>query len=545
MNYVKKYITEKITDWLLRQDKETREIQFDIPKLSLHGDLTTNLAMTMAKEFRKAPRAIAEQLVSDIEWDINIIEKVEIAGPGFINFFISKYFIAGMLSDILRKKESYGLNDSGKGKSALVEFVSANPTGPLTIGHGRQAVLGDVVSSLLEACGYKVEREYYFNDAGRQMRVLANSVRMRYLELCGEKIDFPDDHYQGEYIIEIARDIFKEHGASLKGNENIDIFKEKAESVIFSDIKKTLKRLRIEFDRYFNEKSLYEEGKIEKMIEALRDKGLTYEKDGALWFKTSELGFEQDRVIVKSTGEPTYRLPDMAYHNNKFQREYDLIIDIFGSDHIDTYPDVLAAMKVLGWDVSKVKVLIHQFVTLYEGDKVVKMSTRKANFVTLDELMDDVGVDVTRYFFIMRNMNSHLNFDLKLAKAQSDENPVYYTQYAHARISSIFRKAEEENINIADNPDLNLLTEESEQELIKHLTLFPDIVLEAALNYEPHRITNYLKETSALFHRFYQRCRVVGEEEKLMQARFALLKAVKQVIYNGLNLLHISAPEKM
>ena len=364
-----------------------------------------------------------------------------------------------VIENILTQKEKYGRTDKYKGKRANVEFVSANPTGPLTVGHGRNAVIGDTVANMLESIGYEVDREYYFNNAGRQMRLLGDSVRLRYLELLGEKIDFPEDYYQGEYIKEIASELVKEFGNSLKNEEPEGKFKEKAEQVIFEDIKNSLKLLGIEFDTFYNENTLFEEGKIEALLKVFKEKNLSYKKDGAVWLKFTELGGEQDKVIVKATGEPTYRLPDIAYHKTKFDRKYDLMVDVFGSDHAATYPDVLAGLKALGYDTEKIKVLIYQFVTILENGEVVKMSTRKANYVTLDELVDEVGSDVVRYFFNMRNLTSHMNFDLTLAKKQSDENPVFYLQYAHARICSIIRTVSEENIK-ASTDHLDLLVKE-------------------------------------------------------------------------------------
>ncbi len=379
------------------------------------------------------------------------------------------------------------------------------------------------------------------------MRVLGESVQVRYLQICGEDIPFPEDHYEGLYIKDIAKTLYDKHGDSLKENSDLALFTKAAEETIFENIKGTIKKLGFEFDVFFNEKSLYEQGKIEETINSLKEKGLVYESEGATWFKTTDLGFDQDRVIVKSTGEPTYRLPDMAYHVEKFKRGFDLIIDIFGADHIDTYPDVLAALKVLGYDESKVKVLIHQFVTLTNDGAQVKMSTRKANFVTLDELIDDVGVDVTRYFFIMRGMNTHLNFDIGLAKTQSDENPVFYIQYAHARICSIISLAESKKIDTKNNKRdiIEKLVKKEETNLIKELLLFPETVKSCAEVLEPQRMVNYLFNLAATFHRFYTECRVLTEDDNLTMARLALIDATRIVIANALRILGISAPNKM
>ena len=519
-------------------------LTFDIPKTDVHGDLSSNSAMLLAKPLKRKPRDIAEEIISSLKYDPKIISKIEIAGPGFINFYFSPSFISQIIGKVLSEKENFGKSKKYSGKKANVEFVSANPTGPLTVGHGRNAVFGDTISNLLEWVGYSVDREYYFNNAGRQMRVLGDSVRLRYFELIGIKTDFPEDYYQGEYIKDIAKNIFNEFGNKYSNEPPEGIFKEKAESEIFIDIKGTLKRLNIIHSIFFNENSLYEEGKIKEVIENFTAKNLVYEKDGALWLKLTELGNEQDKVIVKSTGEPTYRLPDIAYHITKFQRGYDLMIDIFGSDHNATYPDVVAGLKALGYDPLKVKVLIHQFVTIMENGEVVKMSTRKANYITIDELIDEVGSDVVRYFFNMRNITTHMNFDLALAKKQSDENPVFYLQYAHARIASILKMIEKENLE-SSLTDLNLLTSTEEIQLLKKIHQFQDEVQLSAEYFEPHRISSYLEELAAAFHKFYTFCRILGTEKKLAEARIALAIASKIVIKNGLSILGVSAPERM
>jgi arginyl-tRNA synthetase len=520
------------------------EIAFSKPKNEGHGDLSTNVAMLLTKELKKNPRQIAQEIIDNLEINDEYLSDVEIAGPGFINFSFNPTFVTKIIPQVLDQKENFGRIDKNHGKTAIVEFVSANPTGPLTIGHGRNAVLGDTIASLLEYTGYEVDREYYFNNAGRQMRVLGDSVKLRYLELLGDEVKFPDDYYQGEYIIDIAKSLEQEFGDSLRNEDCEGIFKSKAEENIFEDIKNTLSLLSIEMKSFFNEHSLYTEGKIDEVLKRLKELDLSYEKDDAIWFKLTDLGGEQDKVIVKSTGEPTYRLPDIAYHGNKFERGYDVIVDLFGSDHSATYPDVLAGCKALGNDTDKVKVLIHQFVTIMEKGEIVKMSTRKANFITIDELVDEVGADVVRYFFIMRNMNSHLNFDIDLAKKQSDENPVFYLQYAHARISSILRTIKSEGLDISVE-NLNLLVEKSEINLCKKLSVYGEEVLYAAENYEPHKVANYLEELATLFHKFYTDCRIMGTEKNLAQARVALAVATQIVMKNGLSLLKISAPDKM
>ncbi|MEJ2636202.1 MAG: arginine--tRNA ligase [Calditrichia bacterium] len=545
MFQIESYLKSEIEASCDRLSYPLTEFVLETPKQEAHGDISTNVAMQLAGSQKSNPRQLAQTIIDNLQLDNKLIEKVEIAGPGFINFFYTRGFLQQIVSGILEESENFGQNQSGAGKKAQVEFVSANPTGPLTIGHGRQAVLGDTIANFLEWSGYQLSREYYFNNAGRQMRVLGESVRLRYLQLLGEKIDFPDDHYQGEYIQDIARTIYDKYGDSLRDNAESAIFKDTAEQVIFEDIKKTLSRLGIVFDVFFNEKDLYDNGDIDRVIRLFREKDLAYEKDGALWFRTSSLGLEEDRVIVKSSGEPTYRLPDIAYHRTKFERGFDTIVDIFGADHIATYPDVLAGLRALGYDAGRVKVLIHQFVTLYEGSEKVKMSTRKANFVTLDELVDEAGPDVTRWFFLMRSMDSHLNFDLTLAKTQSDENPVYYNQYAHARICSILRNAEEKGLKFKKAAYLGRLEHPSELQLIKILMDFPKVVERCAAEFLPHQLTQYLSDTSTAFHKFYTECWVLTEDRELSLARLSLCMAAKTVLANGFKILGVSAPERM
>ena len=520
------------------------ELLFDTPKIEAHGDLSSNAAMILSKKIKKNPREIASEILLNLDIDDNIISKTEIAGPGFINFYFNQSFIAEISKKIIELGDQFGKSKKYAGKRANVEFVSANPTGPLTVGHGRGAVTGDTIAKLLEWIGYEVDREYYFNDAGRQMRVLGDSVRIRYLNLLGSNIEFPEDYYQGEYIVDIAKRIRNEFGDRLINESAEGKFKEFAEVEIFNEIKKSLDRLGIHHKIFFNEKSLYEEGKIDNLLNDFSNSGLTYEKDGATWLKLSELTGGEDKVIVKSTGEPTYRLPDIAYHTIKYNRGYDLLVDLFGSDHNATYPDVLAGIKALGYDLGRVKVLIHQFVTILKDGEVVKMSTRKANYITLDELIDEVGSDVVRYFFNMRSISSHMNFDIDLAKKQSDENPVFYLQYAHARICSIIRTVESENLKLSIE-HLNLLNEEEEQALLKKLHKFEEEVLFSAENYEPQKICAYLEDLAASFHKFYTFRRILGSEKNIAEARLALAVATRIVIKNGLSILGVSAPQRM
>jgi arginyl-tRNA synthetase len=543
---MKEYLTDRIVSRLrgLGVGDPVR-VQFEKPRQAEHGDLTTNIAMTLAKQLGKKPKTLAGEILEGLGLDPTLVDRAEVAGPGFLNFHFTDKFYFSQLQDILAKGTSFGRTNVGRRRKTQVEFVSANPTGPLTVGHGRNAVYGDTVANLLEWTNNDVTREYYFNNAGRQMRVLGDSVRLRYRELLGEKVEFPDDYYQGEYIKDIAQRLVEEHGDKLRQEPSEGIFREVAEQEIFADIKKTLERLNIEFDSFFNENTLYQEGKIDEIVADFKAKGLAYEKEGAVWFRATEFGSEKDKVIVKSTGEPTYRLPDIAYHREKFRRGFELMVDILGADHIATYPDVLAGLDALGYDSKRVKVLIHQFVTIVQDGEVVKMSTRKANFITLDDLIDEVGADVVRYFFLMRSIGSHLNFDLKLAKEQSDENPVYYLQYAHARIASIVRYAEAGGVWVDAHPDISKFTTSEEIDLMKKLTAFPDVVESCAATYEPHRLADYLHEVAGVFHRFYHQHRVVSEDLPLSASRLALCQATKTVLANGCSILGIAAPERM
>jgi arginyl-tRNA synthetase len=518
----------------------------EVPRHEGQGDFSTNFAMVLAGKEKRNPREIASQLVDLLKTNETLLEKVEIAGPGFVNLFLKPAVWSTVLGPINEQGRAFGLSDVGQGKKVMVEFVSANPTGPLSVGHGRNAILGDTIARLLQATGHDVTREYYFNNAGRQMRVLADSLKARYLEKLGLDNEFPEDGYQGHYIYEIAQTMIDESGDSLQDAEQA-VFRQQAQDAIFADIDATLQRIGIVFDSYYNEHTLYEEGKIEEVVEQLRAKDLVYEQDEATWFKTSEFGQEQDRVIIKNTGEPTYRLPDIAYHQEKFRRGFDWMINVFGADHIATVPDVLAGIEALGYDTSKVHVVLYQFVTLLRDGKQVKMSTRKATFVTVDELVDEVGVDALRFFFLMRKPDSQLEFDLELATAQSQENPVYYVQYAHARLCSIERMARGKGVALPKltATDLSPLQEAEEHQLLKTLASYPALVADAATDLAPHRIIFFLMELAGNFHSFYNKHKVVTEDEQLTAARLCLCQGIKTVLANGLDLVGLTAPEKM
>jgi arginyl-tRNA synthetase len=561
---IENYLKEKIKSAIiseLRISAEGLNIILEKPKFAEYGDLSTNVALTLASQLKVKPRDIAQKIVNGLNIDESYISSVEIAGPGFINFKFGNKLLYEILLKILKQENDYGKSDIGKDKKVQVEFVSANPTGPLTVGHGRQAIIGDTIANLFQWTGHNVVREYYYNDAGKQMERLGWSVYVRYLEILGNKINEElqkklEEGYQGEYLIDVAEKIKMEWSDKLKNPESqgkdISFFKNYAEDYIFNWIKSTLEKVNVKFDSFYSESWLYERGYISEVVQELTQKGLVYEKDGALWLKLNEINPKlSEKVIVKNTGEPTYRLPDIAYHKEKFRAgKYDLVIDIFGADHIATFPDVLAGLKALGYDDNKVKVLIHQFVTLIKDGQPVKMSKRKADFITFEELIEEVGADATRYFFIMRDANSHLNFDLNLAKQQSDENPVYYVQYAYARISSIMDYAKEHNIEVdwkneIDKLKYDLLIKQEEIDLIKHLINFPKLILTCLENLAPHHITLYLHEIATLFHRFYHDCRVVTEDIDLSKVRLALCRAVQVVLFNGLSILGVSAPSRM
>jgi arginyl-tRNA synthetase len=523
-------------------------LAIEVPKDTAHGDLASNLALVLARSEGRPPRAIADTLIRYLPPSEDVAAAT-VAGPGFLNFKLAPRFWWKRLAEARSLGERFGRPAVDRRLKVQVEFVSANPTGPLTVGHGRNAVLGDSIARLLAACGHEVVREYYFNNAGRQMQVLGESVRARYLELLGRPSSFPQDGYQGDYIREIAADMEAKHGATLVDTVDPKPFQQHAERAIFADIMATLDRMRIHFDVHFNEDSLYHDGSIERVLADLRTAGVVYDKDGAQWLKLTALGLPEDRVIVKSSGEPAYRLPDIAYHRNKLGRGFDLIVDVLGADHIAVHQEVKAGLRALGLDDSRVHGIIYQFVTLVRGGQQVKMSTRRAEYVTLDELVGEVGADVVRFLFLARKADTHLEFDLDLAKKQSMENPVYYVQYAHARISNILRKAASEGYEDESTVSLPLhrLVQDDELTLIRRLTEYPDVVREAAAELEPHRVTFYLLELAAAFHGYYNRKenRVVSEDRELSRARLALVGGVRQAIAGGLALLGVTAPERM
>ncbi|MDD5361546.1 MAG: arginine--tRNA ligase [Ignavibacteria bacterium] len=538
-----------IIDEILRK-KEFPSVNYSLEpsKNPDFGDLSANAALLLAKQLKKNPRDIAKEISAELEKHTDIFTKVEIAGAGFINLFVNNSVYLNVLPVILEKQSEYGKSKINNGKKANLEWVSANPTGPLHAGHGRQVCLGKAIANLLEWSGYEVTREYYYNDAGNQMNNLAKSVYARYMQKFDKDYPFPEDGYNGDYIRECADKIFAEKGDSLKEPDNLDYFKETAEKNNFDKIRSTLQTLGVKHDIYFNETDLYKNKDIEKLLADFKKMGASREEEGAVWLKMDKSRFQKDKVIVKSTGEPTYRLPDMAYHINKIKRGFDYIIDIFGSDHGDTYKEVLYGMELAGYKTDNIKVIIHQMVTFKIGDQSVKMSKRSDNVYYLDDLINDVGVDATQFFFVMRAANTHLDFDIELAKEQSDKNPVYYLQYAYARISGIFRNAKE-NLpsDIFGNEfKLDLLNAPEEIDLLKVLSGFPEEIVNVSQTLEPHKIITYLNGVAESFHKFYHNNRVINTEDmETTKARLKLCLAAATVLKNGFEIIGINAPERM
>ncbi len=557
-------------------------IQVDRTKDKSHGDFASNVAMMLAKPAGKAPRAVAEMLQPLLTDDQ--IEKIEIAGPGFINFFVKAEEKFAVVNEVVEKGEDFGRSNAGQGASVQVEFVSANPTGPLHVGHGRGAAYGACVADLLEAVGYDVAREYYVNDAGRQMDILATSVWMRYLDLCEVAVTFPKNGYQGDYIWTTSRELLAEHGEQFKrsadevmanvpadeGEEggdkeaHIDGLIENAKAllgetdyriihkavldVILTDIKEDLSEFGIDFQNWFSERSLFESGLVDAAIEKLQQKGLVYEKGGALWFKSTDFGDEKDRVVVRDNGIKTYFASDIAYHFNKLERGFEKIIDVWGADHHGYVPRVKAAMTAMDTNPDALEVLLVQFASLFRGGEKVAMSTRSGQFVTLRELREEVGTDAARFFYVMRKSEQHMDFDLDLAKSQSNENPVYYIQYAHARVSAVMNQLVDKGF-IYDEAmglaNLERLTEEHEDTLVTAMAKFPETVNNAAMNHEPHLMVHYLRELAHALHSYYNAHAFIVDEAELRNARLVLVKAAQQTLKNGLKLLGVSAPDSM
>jgi arginyl-tRNA synthetase len=537
------------TDGILASE-HLPEALVEVPNHSEHGDFASNIAMLLAKSEKKPPRQIADSLVSRLKNDTELFERVEVAGPGFINFFINKDVWRKTLEVICASGDEYGKSSAGKGKKIQVEFVSANPTGPLHIGHGRGAATGDAIASILSAAGFEVVREYYINDAGNQMDTLGRSVYLRYCELLGNSVEFPQNCYQGDYVKDIARDLIAKYGSKYLDTSEADavsFFAQIGGDIILKGIQQDLRDFGVVHDTWFSEQSLFDSGKVEESIAYLKDKGFLYENEGALWFRTTEFGDDKDRVVVRGNGVTTYFASDIAYHREKYEQGFDLVVDVWGADHHGYVPRLKGVVQSLGRNPDDLKIVLVQLVALLRNGVPVAMSTRSGEFVTLKEVVDEVGRDAARFFFLMRRSDSQLDFDLELAKSQSSDNPVYYVQYAHARICSIFDNAREKGFTLpdVDRTPLSKLETPEEISLIKSLAAFPDVVEASALHFEPHRIPFYLQDLAGLFHSFYNKNRVIGEDPELSAARLLLLKCTAQTLKNGLILLGVSAPERM
>lgn len=548
------------------------EYSIEVPKQAAHGDLSTNVAMLLAKPCKRAPREIAEAIVAVLA-GLDVVARTDVAGPGFINFVLSDSAVFETVGRILGAGEAYGTNASGAGRRVQVEFVSANPTGPLHIGHGRGAAFGSVVANLFEACGYDVSREYYVNDAGRQMDILALSVWLRYLELSGREVAFPAEAYQGAYVERIAADVRAKHGDTLLGEppeptgddaeKRLDAMietvrgtlgaapyaalRDAAKDTILGEIREDLAAFGVRFDTWFSEASLTEGARIDEALAALEAAGHLYEADGARWFRSSVFGDEKDRVVVRENGAKTYFASDIAYHQDKFARGFDVVLDVWGADHHGYIPRVRAALEALGIEPGRLEVMLVQFATLLRGGEKVSMSTRSGEFVTLRELVEEVGVDAARFFYVMRRADQHLEFDLDLATARSNDNPVYYVQYAHARICSVIDQMEERGLSVRDAVEApeRMLVEVPERALAVLSARYPEVVSSACAAREPHQVINYLRELATEFHAYYNAHKMLVDDEALRSARITLVRAVRQVLRNGLGLLGITAPSSM
>lgn len=557
---IKSILEEAKTNGLLRFETLPL-IPVEAPKEKSHGDIATSIALALAPREGKRPLEIAKIILKGLEGKDIDFEKVEIAGPGFINFTFRKEYWHEILNDVLKKGETYGRSELGKGIDVNVEFVSANPTGPLHIGHGRGAALGDALSNLLQTAGYKIQREYYINDTGTQMETLGRSLWIRLLQLHNQNVSLPENHYQGEYIKGIAREMVTTRrldeiikitkvrdffDLSKKPEEEvIPFFTDYAEESILKGIREDLERFGVRYDRWFSEKSLYEDGKVDSVLSEIKERGFLYEQDGALWLETTRFGDDKDRVVRRKSERYTYFASDIAYHNNKFNRGFRRIIDIWGADHHGYVPRMKAVIQALGNTPETLNILLVQLVTLLKEGKPVAMSTRAGEFVTLKEVIDEVGVDAARYIFLTRRHDSHLEFDLEVARRQSSENPVYYVQYAHARIASLFRETAVRGIILPETVDTGLLNLPEELDLIKDIANYPEVIEGSALSLEPHRITYYLHGLASRLHSYYYKYRVITDNLELTYARLFLLKSLGIVIKNALKILGVSAPEKM
>ena len=546
---LKAEIKDSVVKAGLATEEQIPEVVLELPKEKAHGDYATNMAMQLARVAKKAPRMIAEEIVANFDKSKASIEKIEIAGPGFINFYMNNSYLTDLIPTILTAGEAYGETTVGNKQKVQVEFVSANPTGDLHLGHARGAAVGDSLSNILQKAGYDVSREYYINDAGNQINNLAKSVEARYLQALGQEAEMPEDGYHGQDIVGIGKRLAEEFGdkyVAMDEKERFDFFREYGLKYEMEKLQKDLEEYRVRFDVWYSETSLYNNGKIDRALEALRNAGHIYEEDGATWFRSTTFGDDKDRVLIKNDGSYTYLTPDIAYHQDKLERGFEKLINVWGADHHGYIPRMKAAIQALGYDKDTLEVEIIQLVHLFKDGEKMKMSKRTGKAVTMRELTEEVGLDAVRYFFAMRSSDTHLDFDLDLAVSQSNENPVYYAQYAHARICSMLRSGDELNIALDGNYALDYINSEKEIDLLKKLGEFPAAVTEAAEKRIPHRITNYINELAAALHSFYNAEKVLDQDNlEKTKARLALMKAVQITLQNSLKLIGVSAPEKM
>ncbi|CAI6323674.1 Arginine--tRNA ligase [Bacillus subtilis] len=533
----------------LAEESQIPNVVLETPKDKTHGDYSTNMAMQLARVAKKAPRQIAEEIVAHFDKGKASIEKLDIAGPGFINFYMNNQYLTKLIPSVLEAGEAYGETNIGNGERVQVEFVSANPTGDLHLGHARGAAVGDSLCNVLSKAGYDVSREYYINDAGNQINNLALSVEVRYFEALGLEKPMPEDGYRGEDIIAIGKRLAEEYGdrfVNEEESERLAFFREYGLKYELEKLRKDLENFRVPFDVWYSETSLYQNGKIDKALEALREKGHVYEEDGATWFRSTTFGDDKDRVLIKKDGTYTYLLPDIAYHKDKLDRGFDKLINVWGADHHGYIPRMKAAIEALGYEKGTLEVEIIQLVHLYKNGEKMKMSKRTGKAVTMRDLIEEVGLDAVRYFFAMRSADTHMDFDLDLAVSTSNENPVYYAQYAHARICSMLRQGEEQGLKPAADLDFSHIQSEKEYDLLKTIGGFPEAVAEAAEKRIPHRVTNYIYDLASALHSFYNAEKVIDpENEEKSRARLALMKATQITLNNALQLIGVSAPEKM
>lgn len=546
---LKEEIEEAVVKAGLAKKEELPAVVLEVPKDKANGDFATNMAMQLARVAKKAPRMIADDLVANFDKSKASIAKVEIAGPGFINFYMDNSYLTELVPTVLKAGKDYGRTEHGGGKKVQVEFVSANPTGTLHLGHARGAAVGDTICNILDYAGYNVSREFYINDAGNQINNLATSIEARYFQALGKDKEMPEDGYHGADIIEFGKDLAEEYGDSWlekDESERVSFFREYGLTRELEKLKADLAEFRVDFDVWFSETSLYQNGKIDAALEKLKAKGVVYEEEGATWFRTTDYDDDKNRVLIKNDGSYTYLTPDIAYHNDKFERGFEKLINIWGADHHGYIPRMKAAIQALGYDKEQLDVMIIQLVSLFQNGEKVRMSKRTGKAVTLRELMEEVGIDATRYFFAMRSNDTHLDFDMDLAVSKSNENPVFYVQYAHARVCSMLRQGEEMGLSYEGDVDLSQIDSEKEFELLKKIGEFPAVINEAAEKLLTHRVTNFVFELASALHSFYNAERVLDPENQTKsQARYALMKATQVTIENALNIIGVEAPERM